>query len=293
VTDPTSTVDTVVGPANVLHRLALAVDCVDASTGRRVRTGVAAGREVDRRLLPPGFDRGWPCVPLSSAGLGRSLVRYDHTTPGTTPLRLRLVDPDRRFVARRFDLSLWPLAAVLAAEAVPPTVPAASRMVRPWLWPGSAALLPRGTTVIRGVVHAGPEPVRWARLTALRPTGVAGPNDVVGHGHANERGEFVVIVTDSGTLPPPAPTSMPIDLVVIAPNPATAPEPDPLDRYADLVVEPLAHPSNPPLPAEVDNAVLRGTATPDGYVANTAAVPRLTVPVGGELTLTEPIPFAG
>jgi hypothetical protein len=129
--------------------------------------------------------------------------------------------------------------------------------------------------------------VRWARLTAVRPAD--GP---VGFGHADDRGEFVVVITDTGSLPPPAPSTLDIDLVVTAPNPATAPAVDPHDRYADLVVEPLARPSNPPLPPELDNAVLRGTAIPAGYVANTAVVPTLTVPVGDELSLTTAIPFA-
>jgi hypothetical protein len=142
-------------------------------------------------------------------------------------------------------------------------------------------------TVIRGVVRSAGGPVRWARLTAVRPAD--GP---VGHGHADERGEFLVVVTDTGSLPPPAPSSLDLDLVVTAPDPAAAAPVDPADRYADLVVEPVGRPSNPPLPGELDNAVLRGTATPPGYVPNTAAVPTLTVPVGAALTLTTAIPFA-
>lgn len=283
---PIDVIDTVVGPAQVLHRLALAVECLDATTGLRTRTDVTVGREVDPRLLPRGQTLGWPCLPLERKGIGRSQLRFGATTPVTTPVRLRLVDPARRFVARRFDLPLWRLPDVLAAEAAPPTVPAASRLLRPWLWPGPGAILPRGSTVVRGVVRSAAGPVRWARLTAVRPAD--GP---VGHGHADDRGEFLLVITDTGALPPPAPSTLDIDLVVTAPGPA-APPADPVDRYADLVVEPLARSSNPPLPAELDNAVLRGTATPPGHVSNTAVVPTLTVPVGAELTLTTAIPFA-
>lgn len=100
------------------------------------------------------------------------------------------------------------------------------------------------------------------------------------------------MITDTGSLPPPPPESLQIDLQVIALDPATAPPVDPHDAYADLVVEAVGRPSNPPLPAELDNDVLRGTATPPGYVANTEAVPTLTVPVGAELFVTAPIPFA-
>lgn len=300
--DPALTVDTSIGAANVLHRLVLGVECLDAITEQRLRTDVAIGRELDPRRLPPNHDPQWPCLSLLRKGTGRGQLLYDATTPtrtlpvppappGPPMARLRLVDPWRRFVARRLDAMLWTLTDVLAAEATPPTVPAAARLLRPWLWPGTAAQLPPGVTAIRGVVQSGAQPVRWARLTALRPTGGPLP-DVVGHGHTDERGEFVVVITGTGTLPPPPPDSLQIDLQVIAPDPATAPPVDPDDTYADLVVETLARASNPPLPTELDNDVLHGTATPPGYVANTAAVPTLTVPVGAELFVTAPIPFA-
>ena len=285
--DPALVIDTAVGPANVMHRLALGVECLDAVTGRLVRTSVLTGREMDPIRLPRDHDPEWPCFSLPGKGTGRSYLRFDHTIPVRTPLLLRLVDPSRRFVPRRLELPLWTLAEILAAEATPPVVPAASRILRPWFWPGSAALLPAGMTVIRGTIQTGTAPVRWARLTAVRHGDVA-----VGHGHADERGEFTVLITDSGSLPPPAPGTIDIDLQVMAPDPATAPRVDPLDRYADLVVEPVTRPSNPPQPAELDNPVLRGTATPAGYRPNTAHVPMLTVPVGAELSLTDPIPFS-
>jgi hypothetical protein len=286
-TDPALVIDTAIGPANVLHRLALGVECLDAVTGRLVCTSVLVGREMDPLLLPRMHDPEWPCFSLPGKGVGRSYLRFDHTIPVHIPLRLRLVDPSRRFVPRRLELPLWTLAEILAAEAAPPVVPAASRILRPWLWPGSAALLPSGMTVIRGTIRTGAAPVRWARLTAVRHGDVT-----VGHGHADERGEFTVVITDTGSLPPPAPSTIDIDLQIIAPDPAAPPPVDPLDRYADLVAEPVARPSNPPQPAELDNPILRGTATPAGYRPNTALVPMLTVPVGTELSLTDPIPFS-
>jgi len=304
-------IDTVVGPAPVLHRLALGVECLDAGTGRRVRTDVAVGRELPLRLLPQVHSPNWPCITLEPKGIGRAQLRYDLTTPEQTPIRLRLVDPGRRFVPRRFDLAWWQLSEILSADATPTPVPAASRVLRPWLWPASGAILPGGVTVVRGVVReqGTDRPVRWARLTAVRRPPGAGPGDVVGRGHADDRGEFLVVITDTGTLPPPFPRTLPIDLQVIARPPRPDPDPNPPspdpnpqdpdalgpepgDGYGDLVVEDLVHPSNPPLPGELDNAVLRGTATPPGYVPNTAAVPTLTVPVGTELSLTTAIPFA-
>lgn len=164
--DPALVVDTSIGAANVLHRLVLGVECLDAVTEQRVRTDLAIGRELDPRRLPPSHDPQWPCVSLLRKGTGRGQLLYDATTPtrtlpvspapaGPPVARLRLVDPWRRFVARRFDATLWTLADVLAAEAAPPTVPAVARLLRPWLWPGTAAQLPPGVTAIRGVVHSG------------------------------------------------------------------------------------------------------------------------------------------
>ena len=297
-------VQSAVGEAPVLHRLALGVEFLDAVTGRRVRTDVSVGRELPARLLPRLHAPDWPCITLESKGIGRAQLRYWTTTPKATPIRLRLLDPGRRFVPRRFDLALWRLDEILTADATPTPVPAASRVLRPWLWPGSGTILPGGVTAIRGTVLAqgSGEPVRWARLTAVRPASGGGPGDVVGRGHGDERGEFLVVIADTGVLPPPAPSALPIDLQVIARPPGSPPDPnpqdpqalgpDPGDRFGDLVVEDLTHPSNPPLPAELDNAVLRGTATPPGYRPNTAVVPTLTVPVGAELRLTTAIPFA-
>jgi hypothetical protein len=281
-----ATIDTVVGSADVLHRLALAVECLDAVTGQRVRADLSIDREVDPLLLPPSVRGLPPLRPLEARDSGRALIRFDHTTP-TRPVRLRIWDPRRRYAPRRLDLPLWTLAEVVAAEATPRTVPAASRTLRPRLFPGSAGPVPRGATVIRGRVQSGGAPVRWARVSAVRTGDVP-----IGHGHADDRGEFVVVLADAGNLPPPAPSELSVDLVVTAPDPNTAPQVDPADALADLVAEALARPSNPPLPAELDNDVLRGVATPAGYVANTAALPTLTVPTGTALTLTDPITFA-
>lgn len=280
-----STLETAVGTATVLHRMALAVEVLDAVTGQRVRANLRIDREVDPLVLPPGR-RDLPLLPLTPRDAGRALMLFDHTVP-TLPVRLRVWDPERRHAPRRFDLPLWALAEIEAAESGPPEIGAASRVLRPHLYPGTAWPSPRGTTVIRGRVESGGVPVRWARLSAVRTGDMP-----VGHGHADDRGEFVVVLLHTGTLPPPTPSTLSVDLVVTAPDPATAPAVDERDPLADLVVEPVARTSSPPLPAEVDNDVLRGLATPAGHVPNTAAVPTLVVPTGAELVLTQPIPFA-
>jgi hypothetical protein len=50
------TIDTTVGPAIVLHRLALGVECIDALVDRLVTTPVRVGRHAVARRLPRQFD---------------------------------------------------------------------------------------------------------------------------------------------------------------------------------------------------------------------------------------------
>jgi hypothetical protein len=277
----TMTLQAIVEHADVLHRLALAVDCRDTVTQHRVAIEVRIGREVSQEVLPRGHDRAWPCWNLAAKGAGRAVIVLDLRTP--TTVRLRIADPRRRYVARRFDLPLWTLKEVLDAESAGSPVPAASRLLRPWLLPGSAAALSRGTTTVRGRVVLGTEPVRWPRITARGPG-----NQAVGWAHGDERGEFVLVIEDTGTLPPPAPTQLPVQLSMTARIPST---PDPFDPYADLTIEPLPRPAAPPRPDDFDNDVLRGRKTPADHVPSTTVPPPISVPVGQELLLASPVRF--
>ena len=267
--------------ADVLHRLALAVDCLDAVTRHRVATQVRIGREVPQEVLPRGHDRAWPCRDLIAKGTGRATIMLDLHAP--TAVRLRIADPRRCYVARRFDLPLWTLKEVLDAETADSPVPAASRLLRPWLLPGPAAAISRGTTTVRGRVVRGTDPVRWPRITARGPG-----NQAVGWAHGDERGEFVLVIEDTGTLPPPAPTQLPVQLYLTARIPST---PDPCDPYADLTIEPLPRSAAPPGAGDLDNNVLRGRATPADHVPSTTVPPPVSVPVGQELLLAAPLPF--
>lgn len=277
---PAMTLQELLEQADVLHRLALAVDCRDTVTGHRVATEVQIGREVPLAVLPRGYDRAWPCRDLIAKGAGRAIIMLDLRTP--TKVRLRIADPRRRYVARRFDLPLWTLREVLDAESAGSPVPAAARMLRPWLLPGSGAVLSRGATTVRGRVVRGTDPVRWPRITARGPG-----QQAVGWAHGDERGEFVLVIKDTGTLPPPAPTQFQVQLSVTAKRPAA---PDPFDPYADLTVEPLPRPTVPPGPDDLDS-VLRGRKTPADHVPSTTVPPPISVPVGQELLLAAPVPF--
>jgi hypothetical protein len=276
------TLETAVGPVTVFHRLALGVECVDALLDRLVLTPVRAGREVVERSRPRPLDPSWPCLDLQRSGPARFKLGHHPPLPGTFVVRID--DASRRFVPRRLEVHPWPLADVEDGPGRP-FVPVRSRLLRSWLWPGSAYPFPRGTTVIRGRVVRQAVPVRWARLTAIGPTG-----SVAGRAHADERGEFVLVVTDPAQQP--LQRSVDVDLAVVAPSKApTAEELDPFDRCADLVVEPVPRSSLPPADHDLDSPLLRGAAVPPGYVANSHPPRRLTVPVGAELTLTEDVVF--
>lgn len=277
-----TTIETAVGTADVLHRLALAVETVDAVTHRPIR--VRTGREVPLLLLGSVADPFWPCLDLETNGRGRSVLRHGPSVPAL--ITIRFVDPSYRFVPRRFRIPLWTLADVAAADASPPSgpyIPVRSRLLRPWLLPGSAYELPRGTTGVRGRITRAGNPVRWARISASGPGNV-----LVGWTHGDERGEFLLVITDTGLLPPPAPSSINIDLVVSAgPQQPTTDQ----DRYTDLVVEQVPPSAVPPNANDLDNDVLRGVARPAGYVDSTAIPTGVVAEIGAITTLPNDIDF--
>jgi hypothetical protein len=265
----------VTGPITVRHRLALGVEALDGTTRTLAGAGLMAERETPRGRLALESDNNGRFKLRHGPGLGDSVV-------------LRLDDPGRRFVARRFIVPLWTLAEVLPADQDPPAgsyVPVASRMLRPWLLPGSAYRATRGTTALRGrVVRDSGQPARWARVNALGAKG-----ELLGWTHCDDRGEFLLLIGSAGALPPPAPDTLDVALVVTAPARATTP--DPADRLADLVAEAVTRSSAPPSPSDLDNDLVRGLAVPPGYRASTAPRPQLTVPVGEVLAVPRDVVF--
>ena len=218
------TIQTSVGLVNVLHRLALGVECMDPLTDRLVLTPVRVGRELQREPFIPVRDPRWPCATLMRSGPARFKVGYDVPLP--TEFVVRVDDPTRRLVPRRLKVRSLPVdtldavparAAVPAHDGIPaqpavpaqPYVPVDHRLLRVWMWPGSAAPLPVGSTVVRGRVLRDGVPARWARVTATGPNG-----GTVGHAHADDRGEFVLVVTDAEQAP--LESTIPLDLDVIA-----------------------------------------------------------------------------
>lgn len=282
------TIETAIGPAGVLHQLALGVECFDAVSGSALRTPVRVGRQVParlqhgtKRLDPPKAPHDtWPCAELERSAPGRFRLRYGPSVRGVVVLRVD--DPSRCYVPRRFSVHLWPIAAVNALPSAGPYIPVLSRVLRVWLSPGPAQQFPRGTTLVRGRVSRQGAPVRWARVTATGPNG-----KVAGRAHADDRGEFLLAVTDADQNP--LQDSVALDLVATAPK---VPAPlDLADRVADLPVEIIARSVVPPVPGNLDNPLLRGISPPPGYVPSALAV-HAVVPMGTEFKLAADVPFS-
>ncbi|MFL6164123.1 MAG: carboxypeptidase-like regulatory domain-containing protein [Jatrophihabitantaceae bacterium] len=264
--------------ATVLHRLALGVECLDGVTGILVPTPLRAGWQAFPRLRPLPRDPAWPCLDLEPMGTGRFRLRYQLPLP-TKPLVIRIDDPTRRYVPRRFGV---PVRLESTVDA--PYVPVLSRVLRLWLAPGSAHRFVGGSTVLRGrIVRADGSAVRWARVTAIAPTAA-----VAGRAFTDDRGEFVLPVLD----PDQNPLESTVDLLLHVAAAEPAPAPDPADRCADVPVEAIPLSSVPALPADLDNPVLRGASPPPGYVDSTLPAPRVSAVIGSEVQLLDDVVFS-
>ncbi|MFB7051958.1 hypothetical protein ACFCXT_02250 [Streptomyces vinaceus] len=276
------------GPVDVLHRLALAVRPLDARSRAAAGPGLRVGREdgpVPGRRRPRAQG---PVRPLEGHGATGFVLR--HATAGGLPavVTVRVEDPARRWVPRRLRVPLWTRAEVSGADELPPTAPhvrADARLLLPWLLPGPAYPLPRGTTGLRlRVVRPGAaaSPVRWPRLEAFGPGGV-----LIGWAHGDEHGQVLLLIDGVGVLPYPMPSRFAVALRTHAPDP---PQGVPADPLEDLVAEPVVRSANPPRPEDLDNAVLRGAARPAGY--RTAAADTVRTLTVGEVVHAGDLPHA-
>lgn len=272
------TVDAGTGlPLQVLHRLALGVEPIDAlrrlPIGSRLRVGREVTRVPGRRrvggVLDPLARRA--DLPLEANGTGRFKLRHGSDVGATVIVRID--DPTRGYVPRRFQVPLWTLAEVDAPAG--PYIPVGSRLLRPSLLPGSAYPVPPGTTGVRGRIARSGQPVRWARVEALGPGGL-----VVGRAHGDERGEFLLVIATTGTLTPPPPPTLDVQLVMYGP-PGEPPDP---------ALERIVRSSAPPLPGDLDNPLLRGESVPPGYPVSSAS-PTVTVPIGAVRRVPAPFTF--
>jgi hypothetical protein len=168
---------------------------------------------------------------------------------------------------------------------------AAARQVNPWLLPGPAYEPTPGTTGLRGTLLRGTTPVKWPRVRALGPA-----NEVLGHAHGDDRGEFLLLLESTGTIPPPPPSSLPIRLAFWVLDPSSQ-EPkdqriDDQDSLRDLVIEDAVRRDEGAPPGSVDEVALRGKAIPLAYLP-AALIPRpLEEFTVGELVQPKPYVLA-
>ncbi|MFD7626452.1 hypothetical protein ACFV7Q_10465 [Streptomyces sp. NPDC059851] len=266
------------GTAEVLHRLALAVRPLDARTRAPAGPGLRVSCEYDpvpgRRPHPGDLLR-----PLEGHGATGFVLR--HGTSGGLPhtVTVRVDDPARRWIPRRFRIPLWTRPELAGADTRPPSAPyvrADARLLLPWLLPGPAHPVPLGTTGIRlRVTTAAGTPVPWPRVDAFGPGGVP-----LGWAHGDEHGQVLLLIDGVGVLPSPPPSRFDIALRTHAPDPPPGPAAGPAaDPLAALVAEPVGRSTSPPRPQDLDNAVLRGTARPAGYLSGAADTVR-TLTIG-------------
>ena len=229
----------------VLH-LALGVEPRSAIAEARLDSGV----DVRWESHPSPVDRwrSWRAGETLTAALprlqrhpsGRFARRYDE---GVRPVMdLRIVDDDRsggvrrpghgrRIVPRRLRVTIASEQVVLAADADPatPPHPVWRRVLPAACYPGAAADLPSGATVLRGRIIRDDGsgvlvPLRWARVRATTPAGVE-----VAWAHGDDRGEFVLVVQPAMDA-----VGMPADPLLVRLTVGVQlppPVPDPLDPF--------------------------------------------------------------
>ena len=220
--------------AQIIHRLALGLEPVDAARGGRIHHLLhieAEGRERRRRI-----SRHDTC---------RHVLLYEPDLGGQ--IDLRIYDRERQYVPRRFRIPLLSLADVLAAEQAGSAVPAALRVRRPALFPGAAYDVSDVATGLRGRVLRGGVPLRWARVEAFLPIATA---PLVGRAHGDERGEFLLLLAPQAVSGAELPESLEVRVVIYGPQPPPMPIPPSLpqaDRWWDLPLEQLPLPGAPDL----------------------------------------------
>lgn len=231
-----------------IQRLALGIELVDPVRVRRVHRAVSVS--VER---PIGVELVRHASALHTLTYGRAT---------SSPVRLHVSDPTRRFVARRLELPFATEQDVLDGEEAGTEIPVGERVRRIALFPGAAYDVPARTTALRGRVVSGDEPVRWARVEAT----LAGRDDVLWRAQGDDRGEFLLVVgpdtTNFGDLVSP----LELDVTVVAPDPAAAADADPPLEVA-------------PAPGAPDD-VSTGEARPDDYDPGLVETRTVPLPLG-------------
>lgn len=249
-------------------RLALGLEVIDSARGGRIADPIQV--EVEKPLGLGNVPRHDSCL--------HALV---YSPVVSSPVTVRLLSPDRRFVPRRLQIPIG-----TETDAIGGALPVAKRTWRPRLFPGAAYDVSRSATGLRGRVVWGDDgsPVRFTRVVAFYGT------QPIGQAHGDDRGEFFLVLGvdtvdgDDFTLadPPVLPVTLDLMLTVVAPNDRPASDPD--DPLWGLPLEVAAGPG-------LSDPVSSGDLLPDTYRnPGRVLVQGVTVPLG-RITSIATTPF--
>lgn len=250
-------------------RLALGLELIDACRGGRIADPVQVA--VDDPPFVGTVPRHDSCL--------HALV---YAPEVSSPVTVRVLSPDRRFVPRRLQI---PIGS--EADAVAGALPAAKRTWRPLLFPGAAYDTSASATGVRGrVVWADDgSPVRFARVVASYGA------QQIGLAHGDDRGEFLLVLGvdtvdgDDFVLadPPVMPPSLELLLMIVAPN--DRPAPDSGDDLWGLPLEVAAGPGVVPDPVSLGEQLPDAYRNPGRVLAQSVTVPL------GRITSVAAVPF--
>ncbi|MCG2593178.1 hypothetical protein LZ009_10340 [Ramlibacter sp. XY19] len=221
---------------------------------------------ADKLAVPPAGPEQDP-TNLVTRAYGLADLRATQYATGNDP---------RHYVPRRLSLTPVQAGGLPSAGAV--------NVRQAWVWPGAAYPLPTKASAVRGCVRRGASlavarPVAWTRVVFTRP-GPAPANfnteTRLGHAHGDDRGEFLGVlgpnaVTGGAALP----ASIALNAWIFVPP--AAPAFDAADPLASLPLEVAG--------TAVLNDVLRGTATPAGYVRHGPIA--VTLPLGQVVAIAD------
>jgi hypothetical protein len=245
----------------LVHRLALGIEPIDAQRGRRLSYDLQVGYD----LALAGLRR----PPIERHNSNLFALRYQRGVPDSTgQVDLRFFDlsepvykPDndrRRIVPRRLRIPILDEVDVEAQEAVD-RLQFRRRIRRPVFFPGAAYDMTATATGMRGRVIRDGEPMRWARVIAR----LTGSTVVVGRAHGDDRGEFLLLINAAVTAGSSWPDPLEIEVSVFGPDPfppVVPPEVKARDPLWDLPPETMVAPD-----MAVDD-VATGKAVPTTYI---------------------------
>lgn len=255
--------------AEAIVRLALGVELRDPVRGGRALSGVRV--TLDEHPAPLDAWRSWaPWEQLDDVlpkmqrhGSGRFAQLLGPSI--RTPQHLRVTGPGRRYVPRRFAVTIATEDDVVTAEDDPaiPDIGPPARIFRPSVFPGAAYEV-TGTHVRGRITRAG-QPVRWARVQAV----LAGTSAVAGWAHADDRGEYILPIGNIADQVGFAADPLPVELIAGFRQPVpVASASDPLlvlvDPLWDLVEEAVSL----PVADDPGGTVADGRLFPAGYATH-------------------------